>query len=197
MTAKKSDGQRVAPSKQWPLAKIKPYSHNPRTHPPAQIELLAELLKKFGPDQDIVVDEHGVILKGHGRLLAAEKAELKRFPVTQRFGLSDEDKAALRIADNQVALLSGWDKELVKFEIERLRRADYPIALLGFGEQQLVQFTTTPGPPGSFQEFGENIPTDHECPSCHYRWSGSTAPPKPAEPKAPREMPPAKKQKKK
>lgn len=166
----------VLPSKKWRLEDIKPYSHNPRTHPPAQIKLLGELLRRFGPDQDIVVDEGGVILKGHGRRLAAIEAGLKLFPVTQRVGLSEADKAAMRIADNQVALLSGWDNELVRFEIERLKREDYPIELLGFGEAQLVQFTTTPQPPGEFQEFGEDIATEHQCPRCGYRWSGSTKP---------------------
>jgi hypothetical protein len=92
-----------------PLASVKPYPRNTRTHPPAQIELLASLLRKFGPDQPIVVDEGGVILKGHGREEAARTAGMASFPVVERRGLSEEDKAALRIADNQVALLSGWD----------------------------------------------------------------------------------------
>lgn len=164
--------------KMWPLAKIRPYPHNPRTHPPAQIKLLADLLRKFGPDQPIVVDENEVILKGHGRRLAAEAAGMTRFPVVQRGGLSDADKAALRIADNQVALLSGWDAELVRYEMQTLQRMDYDLGLLGFGEAQLVQFTTQPGPPaGGFATFGEDIPTEHECPKCKYRWSGSGKPP--------------------
>lgn len=178
---------RTAASKEWPLDKIKAYPHNPRTHPQAQIELLAELLKKFGPDQDIVVDEKGVILKGHGRKAAAARAGLKSYPVTQRFGLSEEDKVALRISDNQVALLSGWDNELVAFEIERLKRSEYPIELLGFGEAQLVQFTTQPGPPaGGFQAFDdETIETAFCCPKCGYSWSGNpTAGKKPTEPEA-------------
>lgn len=175
--AKAAVAMKTSPSKSWPLTRIKEYPHNPKTHPPAQITLLANLLKKFGADQDIVVDDKGVILKGHGRKLAAAEAGMKDFPVTQRFGLSEDDKIALRIADNQVPLLGGWDNELVRFEIERLRRSDYPIELLGFGEQQLVEFTTIPGPPaGGFAAFGEDIDTEHECPKCHYRWSGKATP---------------------
>jgi len=175
-TPKPTSAMRIAPSKLWKLDAIKEYPHNPRTHPPAQVSLLASLIAKYGPDQDIVVDEAGVILKGHGRKLAAAEAGRKDFPVTQRFGLSEEDKIAMRIADNQVGLLSGWDNQLVSFEIERLRRSDYPVELLGFGEAQLVSFETTPGPPASFQTFDETIPTQHECPRCGYRWSGTTAP---------------------
>jgi hypothetical protein len=165
---------RITPAKNWPIAKIVPYEHNPRTHPAAQITLLAELIKKWGPDQDIVVDENGVILKGHGRRLAAAEAGLKVYPVRQRFGLSDEDKTAMRIADNQVALLSGWDTALVSFEVKRLERVNYDMKLLGFGEAQLVQFTTQPGPPaGGFQAFDEGIETNFCCPSCKYSWSGN------------------------
>lgn len=166
----------IVRGQRWPLDQIKPYPHNARTHPPAQISLLASLFKKHGPDQDIVVDEAGEILKGHGRLRAAHEAEMADYPVTQRFGLSDVEKRAMRLQDNQVALLSGWDNELVKFEMESLKRTGYDIALLGFGEAQLVQFMTTPAPPGSFPTFDENIPVAHQCPQCGYSWSGSSAP---------------------
>ena len=89
------------------LDSIKPYPHNARTHPPAQIKLLATLMKKWGPDQAIVVDEDGVILKGHGRRLAAIEAGFEVFPIVERLGLSRDDKEAMRIADNQIALLAG------------------------------------------------------------------------------------------
>lgn len=169
----------------WKLDDVKPYPHNPRTHPPAQVDFLAGLLLRFGPDQPIVVDEDNVILKGHGRRLAAYRASepefaaqhnlpeaKKTFPVVQRLGMSDDEKRAMRIADNQSALMSGWDGELMKFEVESLKRNGYNVALLGFGEQQLVQFTTTPGPPAGFQQFDENLPTAYCCPRCSYRWSG-------------------------
>lgn len=122
---------------QWPLDRFKPYPRNARTHPPAQITMLAAMLKRHGPDQPIVVDEGGVILKGHGRLLAAIEAGLKSFPVVIRTGLSDSDKRAMRMEDNQVALLSGWDATLVQGEISSLKLAGYDMLLLGFPEAQL------------------------------------------------------------
>lgn len=172
-------------AKLWPLGKIKPYDDNPRTHPPAQIELLARLFDQFGPDQPIVVDEGGVILKGHGRLLAARAAGMKVFPVVQRRGLSADDKSALRISDNQVALLSGWDRGLLRQELVQLKAHDYSLADLGFGDVQLVEFMAGgPAAPGEFQSFGEDIPTEHECPKCFYRWSGQSAPKPAADPPA-------------
>lgn len=120
-----------------PLEWFVPYERNARTHPESQIALLASLLTKFGPDQDIVVDEDRVILKGHGRILAAQQAGLTCFTFTQRIGLSESDKQAMRLADNQVALLSGWDKELVQGEIGSLKTQGYDILQLGFPEAQL------------------------------------------------------------
>lgn len=157
----------------WKISAVFPYEHNARTHPPAQIDLLAALLTKYGPDQPIVVDENKIILKGHGRRLGAMKAGLEYFPVVQRFGLSDDDKRAMRIADNQVALLAGWDEQLVGFEVKVLERNGFDVKLLGFGDKQLVSFTTALKPPGAFQQFDENIPVEYCCPNCKYSWSGN------------------------
>lgn len=126
--------------KMWKLDRIRPYPNNARTHPPGQITLLASMLKRWGADQPIVVDEAGVILKGHGRLLAALEAGLRDFPVVQRLGLPEEEKKALRLADNQVALLSGWDADLIKGELTELKLAGFDIPFLGFPEIQLRGF---------------------------------------------------------
>jgi hypothetical protein len=180
----------------WPIGKIQPYDKNPRTHPPAQVTLLAGLIKSFGPDQHIVVDEDAIILKGHGRRLAAIEAEMGWFPVVQRFGLSEDDKRAMRIADNQVTLLAGWDRTLIYGEVMSLKGSGYDVSLLGFGEAQLVQFTTTPGPPAQFATFGEEIETHFECPSCHYKWSGKPTPDPDGDRPAAKKKPAPKKKKK-
>jgi len=159
-----------------PLHKFKPYLQNARTHPPAEIALLAHILRTRGADQSIVVDEDWIILKGHGRLEAAFVAKMDDFPYVQRLGLSEADKTAIRIEDNAVPLLAGWDRELISGEIASLKTAGYDVSLLGFGDAQLVQFTTTPGPPNEFPQVGENIHTDHECPACNFKWSGKAEP---------------------
>lgn len=156
----------------WRIERIVPYPNNPRSHPPAQVKLLAELMKKRGVDQPIVVDDAGVILKGHGRRLAAIEAGFEEFPVVVHRGLSETDKRAMRIEDNQVSLLSGWNQELVRHELNELKLSNYPLDLLGFGEAQLVSFQTTPGPPAAFPSFGEDIATDYCCPKCGFVWSG-------------------------
>ena len=138
-------------------------------------------MKAHGVDQPIVVDEQGVILKGHGRRLAAIEAKFEGFPVVVQRGLSEQEKIAMRISDNQVMLLGGWDPELIRHEMIELRSSGYDLQLLGFGEAQLVQFTTQPGPPTQFPGVGEDIETSYRCPKCDFVWSGN---PKPGEAKS-------------
>jgi len=121
----------------WKLGRIKPYASNPRTHPDSQIELLAGLMKRYGIDQPIVVDEDGIILKGHGRLLAAYKAGFQEFPVVVHLGLAEHDKQAIRIADNQMSLLSEWDQSLLSAHLQELKLAGFDMALLGFADINL------------------------------------------------------------
>lgn len=127
-------------SKLWKIGDIKPHPDNPKIHPPAQVTLLAQLMLKYGVDQPIVVDDVGVILKGHGRRLSAIEAGFEEFPVVQHFGLSDEEKRAIRIADNQVPLLGGWDEKLLKADIGALSLAGYDMKLLGFKDRELVKW---------------------------------------------------------
>lgn len=46
---------------------IKPYKNNSKKHPKKQIEQVANSIKEFGMNQQIVVDKQGVIIVGHGR----------------------------------------------------------------------------------------------------------------------------------
>jgi ParB-like chromosome segregation protein Spo0J len=86
----------------WELDRIIPFDKNVKIHDKAQIKALARNFKEFGVDQPIVVDQEGVIIKGHGRRLAAIEAKMIKFPVIQRTDLTPEQVAAARLADNQV-----------------------------------------------------------------------------------------------
>lgn len=130
----------------WPIDRIIPYDKNPKIHTPEQITLLAQWMTKYGVDQPIVVDEDGVILKGHGRRLGGIEAKFTHFPVVQHFGLSEAEKRAMRVADNQLNMMTGYSPELIKLEMGALKLAGFDMNLLGFGQQELVQFETNLAP---------------------------------------------------
>lgn len=108
----------------WPIEDLKPYHNNSKLHPKEQVEAIATSIKNFNWDQPIVVDRHGVIIKGHGRRLAAMHLGLKQVPVLIRDDLSEAQVMAARLADNHVAALGNIDTEAVRREMETLLTTD-------------------------------------------------------------------------
>ena len=53
---------------------------------------------------------------------------------------ADADKRALRIADNQSALLAGWDGELMKAELAELQASGFDLDQLGFDPDELANW---------------------------------------------------------
>ena len=101
------------------LEKLVPYELNSKIHDDAQVKKIAESIKQFGWDQPIVVDKDMVIIKGHGRSLAAKLLGVKQVPVLVRDDLTPDQVRAARLADNRVAV-GGIDTELLKQELAAL-----------------------------------------------------------------------------
>lgn len=100
----------------WDVEKLIPYENNVKIHDEKQVKKIAESIKRFGWDQPIVVDKDGVIIKGHGRRLAALKLGLKTVPVLVRSDLTPDEVNAARVADNRVAM-GDIDTELLQKEL--------------------------------------------------------------------------------
>ncbi|AVI35233.1 ParB N-terminal domain-containing protein [Acinetobacter baumannii] len=83
----------------WIVDDVKPYELNAKIHSEEQVAKIAESIARFGWDQPIVVDKNGVIIKGHGRRLAAIKLGLIEVPVLVRDDLNEEQVKAARLAD--------------------------------------------------------------------------------------------------
>lgn len=115
---------------------IYPYPDNAKIHSDTQIDMIATAIKTFGFDQPIVVDKDGVIIKGHGRRLAALRLGRKVVPVVVRTDLSEEAVKAARLSDNKVAE-GEVDTVLVQKELSALANSDYDLAPIGFTEREL------------------------------------------------------------
>lgn len=63
------------------IATLVPYARNARTHPDWQITQIASSIAEFGFTNPILVGADNDIIAGHGRLLAAQRLELKDVPV--------------------------------------------------------------------------------------------------------------------
>lgn len=132
---------------------LTPYERNARTHSPEQIEQIKASIRRFGFVGVIGYDDKGLAI-GHGRRQAAlelwqlgedvwgpgkrEKLPVGRLPAIDISGLADEERRALIIADNQLALNAGWDEDVLRAEIEALQGAEFDISLLGFADDELA-----------------------------------------------------------
>jgi len=120
-----------------PLAELKPYSKNSRTHTTEQIEQVCNSIKEFGWTSPILIDEKNIILAGHARSQAAKKLGITEVPCIVAKGLSEAQKRAYVIADNKLALNADWDAVLLRDEILSLEEMQYDLNLLGFSDYEL------------------------------------------------------------
>jgi DNA modification methylase len=116
------------------------FSGNPRTHSDNQIDQIAASIREFGWTNPILVDEGGTIIAGHGRLSAATRLGLDQVPVIRLGHLSDAQRKALVIADNQLALNAGWDEGALSDLIRELDAEKFELDLLGFESADLDRY---------------------------------------------------------
>lgn len=114
-----------------------PYAKNSRTHSDAQVAQIAASIKEFGWTNPILVDGDNGIIAGHGRLMAARKLGMDEVPVIELDGMTDLQKKAYIIADNQLAMNSGWDTGLLQIELAELQSEGFDLDLIGFDPKEL------------------------------------------------------------
>lgn len=102
-----------------PIKELIPYEKNAKKHDEKQIANVANSIKRFGWQQPIVIDDAGVVVIGHCRLLAAKKLGMKTVPVTVASGLTEDEIRELRIADNKTNE-SPWDYALLSEDLDGL-----------------------------------------------------------------------------
>jgi len=109
-----------------------PYSNNSRTHSDFQINQIINSIKQFGFTNPILTDGKNLIIAGHGRLMAAQKIGMDKIPVIELSHLSEAQKRAYVIADNKIALNSGWDESILEDELKELNDLDFDLEIIGF-----------------------------------------------------------------
>ena len=124
---------------QRPVGALVPFANNARTHSTSQVNQIAASIEEFGWTNPILIDPNNGIIAGHARLAAANKLKMAEVPVLVLSQLTDAQRRALVIADNQLALNAGWDEDLLRIELQALRTEDFHIDLLGFDETELTR----------------------------------------------------------
>ena len=118
-------------------ADLLPYARNARTHSDSQVAQLAASIKEFGFNNPVAIDADGMILCGHGRVMAAQRLGMDEVPTVCLSHLSAPQKKAYILADNKLALNAGWDNDMLKVELEDLKISDFNLDLIGFSNEEL------------------------------------------------------------
>ena len=145
------------------IEELKPNPQNPNTHPKEQVELLAEIIKRTGWRSPITVSTNsGLIVKGHGRLMAAELLGCKTVPVDFQDYENESLELADLMADNKIAELSEIDNKKLLNLFEEFDSGEVDFSLSGYDEKFYKELAH------SFDEFGkENMKKKIlKCPNC-------------------------------
>jgi len=135
-----------------PIGDLIPYVNNSRTHDEEQVTQLASSMKEFGFTNPVLIDEQDGLIAGHGRVLAAKRLGLEEIPAIIVDGLTEAQKKALVIADNQLALNADWDIDKLKLEVDTLGELDFDLDLLGFDADFLKDLMADPIEEGKTDE---------------------------------------------
>jgi hypothetical protein len=119
-----------------PIADIAPYPYNARDNTKA-IPAVASSIRQFGFLVPVVVDAQNVLVAGHTRVEAAKLLGMVEVPAIRATGLTEQQIAAFRIADNKVAEIAEWDNELLAQEIANLQSAGINWTTLGFRAEEI------------------------------------------------------------
>jgi hypothetical protein len=117
-----------------PLARLKPWARNARTHSKKQIRQIAKSIETFGFTNPALIDAADMILAGHGRVEAAKLLGMDAIPCVRLEHMTQGQKRAYIIADNKLAENAGWDQDLLAQEFEALMGLDlgFDLTLTGF-----------------------------------------------------------------
>ena len=139
-----------------PVAALVPYAENARTHSPSQVAQIVASIAEFGFVNPVLVDGAGVLVAGHGRIMAAKRLGMASVPAIRLAHLTEPQARALRLADNQIALNSGWDEALLAAEIARIRdEGTVDLEVLGFSPEALEDLLASIGANGEVPAQGD------------------------------------------
>ena len=126
-----------------PIKDLQPNPKNPNQHPPEQIKLLASVIRATGWRGPITVSTRsGYIVKGHGRLMAAELDDLKEAPVDYQNYASEAEEMADLTADNRIAELATIDNKMLAEVFADIDTGEIPFMLSGYTEEEYGNIVT-------------------------------------------------------
>lgn len=119
------------------LDKLKMHENNAKEHPDWQVEQIMRSIQEFGFNDPIAVDENNEIIEGHGRYLALKELGIESCECIRLSHLNENQKRAYIIAHNKLTMNTGFNAEILAYEMNALKVDEFDLSVLGFGEAEL------------------------------------------------------------
>ena len=120
-----------------PLEELRPYDNNAKRHTREQLAAVEASIREFGFRNPIIAwhNEDGAaeIVAGHARAAAAKAIGMPEVPVVFCDDLTDAQRRALTLVDNQTTMMTGWDDDMLAYELDVLAQ-DFDMGELGFSD---------------------------------------------------------------
>lgn len=154
---------------------LKPNPANPNMHPDEQLRLIAKALKEGWREPITVSNRSGLIVRGHGRLMAAKAMGETQVPVDYQDYESEFDEMSDLVRDNELARQSMFNLPVLKDIIEGFDVGVGDLELFGMGEDNLAelmqQFHVEPLSLSELEPAERGSGTEpNKCPKCGFKW---------------------------
>ena len=123
-----------------PLDSLKAYDNNAKKHTREQLDAIQASIREFGFRGFVIAwhneDGEPEIVAGHARCKAAQQLGMDEVPVVFCDDLTDAQRRALTLADNQTTMMTGWDFDQLSYELETLEM-DFDMKDFGFNVESI------------------------------------------------------------
>lgn len=149
-----------------PIASLKPWDRNARTHSRKQVRQIADSIERFGFTNPVLIDADNRILAGHGRVQAARLLDHDTVPCLRIEHMTPAEKRAYVIADNKLALNAGWDEDILAIELQELMASDlsFDIGITGFSIAEIDSLIESQEPVEAGDPADDRLPDEDLAP---------------------------------
>jgi ParB/Sulfiredoxin domain/DNA methylase len=113
---------------------LRPRSDNAKVHSKQQIKKIAKSIERFGFVNPVLISDENEVIGGVGRVEAAKQVGLQLIPTVRLSSLTPAERLAYNLADNRLAELARYDRDLLAVQLEELTS-------LGFDEIEVTGFS--------------------------------------------------------
>lgn len=123
-----------------PIDELVPYENNAKRHTREQISAVEASIEEFGFRNPVIVwrneDGRPEVVAGHARITAAKNLGMRTVPCVPCDDLTDAQRRALTLVDNQTTMMTGWDDDLLAYELDTLS-LDFDMTDFGFTDEMV------------------------------------------------------------